>query len=640
MALELFMQRPIVFFSPIVAAVALASCAGHGSPITPLNPPKAAQIHRESQFLACSTLNDLYINLTTSPSQGTVTTHAITNGDISQTSAGSVDLGSDPSSLIVDGGGSLYIGSTYAVNKLSCAFSGGQFTGQFSDPNLFGASALALDQFNDLFVATSGADHNSPEILVFHPDNPGTAYQVISLPNFTSGIAATANGTLYVADQTVISQAPLYGQISIYAPGSSSPTAYLGGPTDNIGVPIDVKVDSSGNIYVLTNNHNAGLNPRIMVFPAGSTGDATASDVIAGSATTLTLPTKIYVDRQGNISVLDVPTSGSANVDYFPAGSNGNVAPASSLANLSFWSGAFIGGLSPSVCLPSPKLLVSTSQSPNSGSVQEFSPEASGDASPLSTINISGVTPSAVAMDQAGNIYVGAGSYLTLYGCAGQAPEYNASFQDPNLYGVSSIALDGNSHVYAVTSGADHNTPQILEFRASGGNSIASIPVQSLATKIDVTPDGTIYAADQQVTSQTPLYGQVKIFAPGSSSPTATLGGPSDGIGTPWDVKLDGAENIYVLTNDHNATHNPRVMVFPAMSNGDAAASAVIEGSLTQLVSPIAIAVDAGGGVYVADKGNASTYSIYYFAPGANGNVAPTRTITGISTWSSFGIGL
>ncbi len=64
---------------------------------------------------------------------------------------------------------------------------------------------------------------------------------------------------------------------------------------------------------------------------------------------------------------------------------------------------------------------------------------------------------------------------------------------------------------------------------------------------------------------------------------------------------------------------------------------AVIAGSNTGLVEPMSVALDAALNVYVFD-GNTSTIS--EFAAGAQGNVAPIRTIGGSKTGLSGAIGI
>jgi hypothetical protein len=85
-------------------------------------------------------------------------------------------------------------------------------------------------------------------------------------------------------------------------------------------------------------------------------------------------------------------------------------------------------------------------------------------------------------------------------------------------------------------------------------------------------------------------------------------------------------EKIYVT--NQGAFPSGSVTVFDAGANGNVAPSATISGTNTGLNHPVGIAVDGAGQIYVANKNN----SVTVYASGANGNVAPTATISGSST--------
>jgi len=105
---------------------------------------------------------------------------------------------------------------------------------------------------------------------------------------------------------------------------------HIQGPTTTIVLPRSVDVDVLGRVYVLNDMREAGAS--ILIFnpgPTGPYGDLTPVARIAGP------DTKLYgkggsfdlrVDRAGNIRVLS-----STAIITFPAGSNGNVAPSSTL---------------------------------------------------------------------------------------------------------------------------------------------------------------------------------------------------------------------------------------------------------------------------------------------------------------------
>ena len=79
--------------------------------------------------------------------------------------------------------------------------------------------------------------------------------------------------------------------------------------------------------------------------------------------------------------------------------------------------------------------------------------------------------------------------------------------------------------------------------------------------------------------------------------------------------------------SDSLTAYPPGVSV--AAANGDVAPSQTISGSLTGLSRPVGIGVDAAGDLLVANAGGAS---ITVYGPNQSGNVAPLRTISGSST--------
>ncbi len=92
----------------------------------------------------------------------------------------------------------------------------------------------------------------------------------------------------------------------------------------------------------------------------------------------------------------------------------------------------------------------------------------------------------------------------------------------------------------------------------------------------------------------------------------------SGGLVAPTGLAIDAAGNLYVADPDNGT---PSIRVFAA---GGTVPTRIITGSATTLSFPTDVKVDAAGNIYVADAG---TNKILIFAPGANGNVAPTASV-------------
>ncbi len=112
-----------------------------------------------------------------------------------------------------------------------------------------------------------------------------------------------------------------------------------------------------------------------------------------------------------------------------------------------------------------------------------------------------------------------------------------------------------------------------------------------------------------------------------TASPTATAGP------TAAATALPAGEKIYVV-NHGDLGDSPSVTIYPVAATGAAAPLATIAGANTQLVQPFFDVVDSKGTLYVSNQGNPGTqtagYVTEYASTDQSGNVAPTRTITGL----------
>jgi sugar lactone lactonase YvrE len=93
-------------------------------------------------------------------------------------------------------------------------------------------------------------------------------------------------------------------------------------------MPTGIALDMAGNIYVSDAGNPPGTGASIRVFAVGSTGDILPIHVISGSNTLLNIPTDVKLDSTGRIYVAD---SGANKIYIFAAGVFGNVAPAATL---------------------------------------------------------------------------------------------------------------------------------------------------------------------------------------------------------------------------------------------------------------------------------------------------------------------
>ncbi len=214
------------------------------------------------------------------------------------------------------------------------------------------------------------------------------------------------------------------------------------------------------------------------------------------------------------------------------------------------------------------------------------------------------------------------------------------------------LAFDGAGNLYTSA------TNQVDEYAPDAGPSPAAVRsivgaatqlVEGAGLAVDAT--GAIYAGNET---------QVTVYGPQASenaAPQETIGSSASGLLEVLDTTVDASGNVYVLYGADNrvATVAGKAFGLPAIAvyaSSGAAPSRVITGPATQLgqyfapsmpedfnqahTGRMAMAVDGAGNIYVESRGlhgqsptsnHTEGVEIAIFGPAANGNVAPTRTI-------------
>jgi hypothetical protein len=312
-------------------------------------------------------------------------------------------------------------------------------------------------------------------------------------------------------------------------------------------------VDSAGNVYVA----DSGNNTIRKVTPAG--GVTTLAGLVGssgsadgtGSVARFNSPLGVAVDSAGNVYVAD---SGNNSIR--------KVTPAGGVTTLAGLAG-------------------SSGSADGTGSAARFN------------------SPRGVAVDSAGNVYVGdrindtirkvtpAGVVTTLAGLAGCVGSADGTGSAARFYSPSGVAVDSAGNVYV----ADWLNDEIRK----------------------VTPAGVV----------TTLAGLA-----GSS-------GNADGRGTaarfyrPYYVAVDSAGNVYVadFCNHTIRKVTPAGVVATLAGLAGSYGSPDGTGSAARFTGPSGVAVDIAGNVYVADTGNDT------IRRGFAANAAPVV----VASWPSFG---
>ncbi|HEX5435147.1 MAG TPA: hypothetical protein VFY05_12980, partial [Candidatus Angelobacter sp.] len=193
----------------------------------------------------------------------------------------------------------------------------------------------------------------------------------------------------------------------------------------------------------------------------------------------------------------------------------------------------------------------------------------------------------------------------------------------------SSVALDLGRDLLYVADGID-----IYVYQAStaDGDLAATRDIQ-LASQIqqiflDATND-RLYASDA-ANNAIDIFDNASTLASGvTATPSRTLTGAQTQLSQPSGIAIDPSGNL-VVTDSGNGSIT--VYANAATVTGNQAPVSVIQGAATTLATPVqVIQSSTTNEVYVADS-SANAVLVFSGIAGLNGNVSPTRSITGGST--------
>jgi hypothetical protein len=405
-----------------------------------------------------------------------------------------------------------------------------------------------------------------------------------------TGIAVDGNGNLYTTDNAVLRQIVPTGTNWVVT--TIAGMAYVNGSNDGTNsaarfiYPFGVVVDSSSNVYVV--DLSAGTIRKVR--PSGTNWVVTTLSTVTvsfGSVTPVQLnqPEGIALDAQGNFYV---GSSGDNTIQKLtPAGTNWLVTTLAGAANVE--GAADLAGTNAGFNFPTgvavdtngnvyvadtdnSKIRVVTS----AGQVNTYA--GAGNIVTLGSINGTGASalfssPSGVALDPAGNVYVGDGGdfllrKITPLGEVSTVAGLAGSFGHAD--GVGSLATFSNIRALA---------------RDAHGNLFVSDSENCLIRK--VTPASVV----------TTIAGM------------ALINGTNDGVGTnaqfnyPQGIALDTNANLYVADSQ---SHTIR-MITPAGVVSTIAGAPSIYGSAdgtnsnAEFRDPTGVALDAAGHLFVSD---------------------------------------
>jgi hypothetical protein len=241
-------------------------------------------------------------------------------------------------------------------------------------------------------------------------------------------------------------------EYAIDANGNAAPVATITGANTQLDSPLDVAVDTSGNIYTVSTHCKC-----VLVFAAGASGNVAPIRKITRAPNDFGDPRRIGIDGSNNLYVEDEEVK---SIDVFAPGANGRIAAIRTIA------GSNTGLLFPfgmTVDVSGKVYVANLAGEVNgcavTGSVTVYAAGANGNVTPIQTITGPDAIlhPIAVAVDAAGNIFASNGDEIAEFaaGANGDAVPINTiSGSQTTLAsagGNASLAVDASENIYYAT---------------------------------------------------------------------------------------------------------------------------------------------------------------------------------------------
>ena len=582
----------------------------------------------------------------------------VTNGPSKDSGpATSVTL-SGPSGLAVDSAGAVYVAEFYGhrVRKIAggiittFAGNGGSFgdNGPATSAQLSYPSDVAVDAAGNVYIADSGNNRIrkvSNGIITTFAGNGTAGFSGDGVPpattelNGPSGVAVDAAGDLYIADTTNYRIRKVSGGlISTIAGNGTFLDSGDGGPalSATLGTTTRIAIDSAGNLYTTEPNQllmrKISASGIITTF-AGNGGGGFSGDL--GPATSATInPTGVATDSAGNVYIADGANfrirkvSGgtiitiAGNGDFKFSGDDGRA----TAATLHFPSAVAIDSAgSLYIADTNNNRIRKVSGGVITTSAGNGLPGFSGDKGPATSAQLN--FPTGIAVDSTGVLYIAdtgnnrirkvvSGTITTIAGngTAGFSGDGGPA-ADAMVSGPMGVAVDSAGNLYI----ADYYNNRIRKISGGNistfaGNGMATFSGDGgLATKaalnapVGVAADaaGNVYIADKS-NHRIRKVSSDGIITTIAGNGTSGDGGPatSAALSSPVGVAVDSTGGVYISDNSQVRKVSGTVINTLAgngnygfSGDGGPATSAALNG-------PVGIAVDSTGNVFIADHGN------------------------------------
>jgi RHS repeat-associated protein len=581
-----------------------------------------------------------------------------------------------PSGVAADGSGTIYVADSAndTIRKITAGgvvttFAGtagvaGNSDGTGTSARFSNPSSVALDGFGNLYVA----DTYNYIIRKITPAGVVTTLAGSGIPgnadgtgaaasfSFSEGVAADANGTVYVADtgNNTIRKITAAGVVSTFVG-----TAKVFGSMDGTGAaaqfesPSGLVLDGSGNLYVADtiNSTIRMITPAGVVTTLAGKAGAFGSGDGTGSAAQFDFPYGIAIDGLGHLFIGDTDDSLIRQIDI----ASGVV---TTLAGVPYYQGSLDGiGSKAEFNQPKGIALLNSGMAVvadfGNSEIRLVTIPAPGDASAVSTLagtasagSADGTgsaarfyQPSSLGVDGTGSVYVAdtgnetirwvspSGVVTTLAGKAGVSGSADATGSAAAFSAPSGLAVDGSGVVYVADAGNDKirmiMPGGVVSTLAGSGSYGTSDGTGSGASFYD--PRGVAVDAMRNVFVADTGNNTIRKITPAgvvtTLAGTAGVTGSADGTGSaasfynPMSVAVDGAGFVYVADTENEIIRKitPAGVVTTLAGTAGEIGGSDGTGSAASFFSPSGIAVDSKGAVYVADS---STATIRKITPG------------------------
>lgn len=555
---------------------------------------------------------------------------------------------SEPFGVAVDAAGTVYVADTNnnAIRKISATgavttLAGGNGKGsvdgvgsaaKFMEPH-----AVAVDVVGNAYV-TDYMNHTIRKVtaagvvttLAGSPGNSGFADGQGSVARFRSlqGIAVDGAGNVYVADA---------GNRAIRKVSSSGlVTTLVDGSNGQFGEPRGIAVDAAGIVYFSDYSANAIYAVSVAGAVAKLAGTAPTAGSSDGSANALfNAPSGVAIDVAGNLYVAD-----TLNNTVRKLGAGGVVTTLAGLAGRS----SSVDGKGAAARFEDPYAVATDGNDvyvadATDHTIRRIAADGTvttlaGKAGSFGSSDGSGSaalfrSPQGIAVDAAGTVYVAdtgnktvrmisaAGVVSTLAGSPGQGGYVDAVGSAARFNSPYGVAVDGAGNVHVIDSGDNvlrKITPAgVVTTLAGSPGAIGLADGVGIAARfavpfdLTVDADGNIYICDHgnHAIRKVTAAGVVTTLAGSGSAGNADGSGRLASFSFPSGITVAASGDVYVADTDNQTIRriSPGGEVSTVGGSGQVGSADGV-GTAASFYNPKDVAIDAGGNLFVVDRGN------------------------------------